>query len=136
MSLNLDEQEFINKYGFSLNDLYYSCIENICKVGYVSCSVKELAYQIKNEIYMELGENNVDSNILYKQTKEKHFNIEIYIHNIAIPYKDIYFTFEIGWTNTSLAVMDWDLKSEEEINKDKKYNDIEEALIDEEENEQ
>ncbi len=133
MSLNLDEQEFIEKYGFALNDLYYACIYDICKKSYWCCNVKELAYQIENEIYKELSEDNIESNILYKLTENIPFNIKIYTHNIAIQYKDIYFTFEIKWTGNSLSVEDWDLKSKEEIENDKKYEDIEDVLTDDEE---
>lgn len=133
MSLNLDEQEFIEKYGFSLNDLYYACIYDICRKPYWCCSVKEMAYSIENKIYQELRENNVESNILYKLTHDKFFSIQIYTHNIAIPYKDIYFTFEIGWVGNSLNVKDWDINPKEEIENDKKYENIEDVLAEEEE---
>lgn len=133
MNLNLDEQEFIEKYGFALNDLYYACIYDICKKSYWCCNVKELAYQIENEIYKELGEDNIESNVLYKLTENTLFNIKIYTHNIAIPYKDIYFIFEIGGEGNSLSIKNWDLKPKEEIEKDKKYEDIEDELTEEEE---
>lgn len=133
MSLNLNEQEFIEKYGFDLNDLYYACIDDICRKSYWCCSVKEVAYSIENRIYQELKEENIESNILYKLTVDTPFNVKIYTHNIAFPYRDIYFTFEIGGIGNSLGIKDWDLKPKEEIENDKKYEEIEDVLLEEEE---
>lgn len=133
MSLNLEEQEFIEKYGFAIHDLYYSCINDICRRSYWCCDVKELAYSIENKIYEELGEDYIESDILYKLTENKSLNIKRYTHNVAIPYKDIYFTFEIGGVGNSLSVKNWDLKSKDEIENDKKYEDIEDVLTEDEE---
>lgn len=73
--------------------------------------------------------------ILYKLTENKAFGSKIYTHNIAIPYEDIYITFKIRWQNNYLSVQEWDMKHEEEVNNDKKYefidlleNEVEESL--------
>lgn len=133
MSLNLEEREFIDKYGFSVNDLYYSCIHEILKKGYVAYSVKELAYDISNKIFTELNEDINDYNILYKLTSDTYWNTEIHTHNVAIKYEDFYFTFKIRWTVSSVKVIDWDITAQEEIENDIDYIDIEEAIKEEEE---
>lgn len=134
MSLNLEEREFIEKYGFSVHDLYYGCIEEILRKGYVIYSVKELAYDISNKIFLELNKDISDYIILYKLTNNTYWNTKIYTHNIAIKYEDFYFTFKIRWELSFLKVTDWDMKTQEEIENDKDYIDIEEALKEEEEN--
>ena len=133
MSLNLEEREFIDKYGFSVNDLYYSCIHEILKTGYVAYSVKELAYDISNKIFTELNKNIDDYTILYKLTNNTYWNMKIYTHNIAIKYEDFYFNFKMRWTEGSLKVIDWDITAQEEIENDIDYTDIEEAIKEEEE---
>lgn len=133
MSLNMDDREFINKYGFSVHDLYYSCIEEILKKGFVDYSVKELAYEISNKIFTELNADISDYTVLYKLTEDTYWNSKFYAHNIAIKYEDLYFTFEMGWTATSLSVKDWDIKLQKEVENDKNYIDIEEAIKEEEE---
>lgn len=133
MSLNLEEREFIEKYGFSVHDLYYSCIHEILKKRYIAYSVKELSYDISNKISTELNENIDDYTILYKLTNNTYWNTEIYTHNIAIKYDDFYFTFKIRWTEGVLRVIDWDITRQEEIENDVDYTDIEEAIKEEEE---
>ena len=133
MSLSLEDRDFIDKYGFSVNDLYYSCIHGILKIGYVAYSVKELAYDISNKIFTELNKNTDDYTILYKLTNTTYCNTEIYTHNIAIKYEDFYFNFKMRWTEGSLKVIDWDITAQEEIENDIDYTDIEEAIKEEEE---
>lgn len=138
MSLNLNEQEFKSKYGFAIQDLYYSCIDRFFDKSYWCYSIKELSYDIANKVYKELNSNNeTDYILLYKITENTSFNIKIQTHNIAFPYEDFYFIFDIRWTGNSLSVTDWDLKTKDELENDKGYTDIEEIFIEEvEENEQ
>lgn len=137
MSLNLNEQEFKSKYGFAIQDLYYACIDRIFDKSYWCYSIKELGYDIANKIYKELNVDNENNYILYKVTEDTPFNIKIKTHNIAFPYKDFYFVFDIRWTGNSLSVTDWDLKTKDELENDKGYTDIEEIFTEEvEENEQ
>ena len=133
MSLSLEDRDFIDKYGFSVDDLYYSCIHEILKKGYVAYSVKELAYDISNKIFTELNKNIDDYTILYKLTNNTYWSMEIYTHNIAIKYEDFYFNFKMRWTEGSLKVVDWDITAQEEIENDIDYTDIEEAIKEEEE---
>lgn len=131
MSLNMDENEFMNKYGFSIQDFYYICIDDILRKSYWCQSVSELAYDIASRIYNKIDDKETECNgIQYKLTEKYFWKSKIYTHNVAIPYKDVYFTFEIRWTGNCLSVCDWDIKPEKEINNDKNYNDIE--LLDEE----
>lgn len=125
MSLNLSENEFTEKYGFALHDFYYSCIDEIINTGYSCYSIPELAYDLASKIYKELNdEKNEASTILYKLTEDVIWGTKIYTHNIAIPYKDLYITFEIGWGIETLKIKDWDMIHKEEIEKDKQYEDI------------
>jgi hypothetical protein len=125
MSLNIDEYEFIEKYGFSIHDFYYACIDNILRKSYWCCDVSELAYNIADKIHQEIDKNNVEyDGILYKLSEDIFFKTKVYTHNIAIPYKDIYFNFQINWTGNCLSVKDWDIKPQEEILKDEDYQDI------------
>lgn len=133
MSLNLEEREFIKKYGFSVRDLYYSCIEDILRKRYITYSVKDLAYDISTKIFCELNEDISDYVILYKLTNNIYWNTKIYTHNIAIKYEDFYFTFKLRWELSFLKVTDWDMKTQEEIENDNDYIDIEEAIKEEEE---
>lgn len=133
MSLNLEEREFIKKYGFSVHDLYYSCIEDILRKRYITYSVKDLAYDISTKIFCELNEDISDYVILYKLTNNIYWNTKIYTHNIAIKYEDFYFTFKLRWELSFLKVTDWDMKTQEEIENDNDYIDIEEAIKEEEE---
>lgn len=133
MSLNLEEREFIEKYGFNVRDLYYSCIEDIFRKIYITYSVKDLAYDISTKIFCELNEDISDYVILYKLTNNIYWNTQIYTHNIAIKYEDFYFTFKLRWELSFLKVTDWDMKTQEEIENDNDYIDIEEAIKEEEE---
>lgn len=133
MSLNIDDDEFIEKYGFSVHDFYYACIDEIMRKSHWCFSVKELAYDIADKVYKEIDKENIENDgILYKLTENEFWKAKIYTHNVAIPYKDIYFNFEIGWTGNCLSVKDWDIKPSEEILNNKDYIDIDE-LEDQEE---
>ena len=125
MSLNLSENEFTDKYGFALHDFYYSCIDEIINTGYSCYSLSELAYDIAGKIYKEINDDKIEEgSILYKLTKDTIWGNKIYTHNIAIPYKDLYITFEIGWGIETLKIKDWDMIHKEEMEKDKQYEDI------------
>ena len=135
MSLKLDEDEFLEKYKFDINDFYNVCIKEIMKTTYWYQNVNELAYDIAFKIYDELGYEEKDFfDIRYKLTESTPFGTKIYTHNIAIPYEDIYITFKIRWIGNSLSVCNWDMIHQEEIFNDKKYESIEVLEIDEEEN--
>lgn len=127
MSLNMSELEFIDKYGFSLHDLYYACIDDIMRKSYWCCSIGELANDIAEKIHNTLDSNNPEnSEILYKSNKEVVWKTKIFSYDIAIRHKDIFICFEIGWLGNSLSVKDWDMKPENEILKDDNYFDISE----------
>ena len=125
MSLNLSENKNKEKYGFALHDFYYSCIDEIVNTGYSCYTISELASDIAGKIYKEINEEKFEeSSILYKLTEDTIWGTKIYTHNIAIPYKDLYITFEIGWGVETLKIKDWDMTYKEEIEKDKQYEDI------------
>lgn len=125
MSLKLDDDEFLEKYKFDINDFYYVCIKEIMKPTYWCQTVSELAYDIAYKIYDEIGDNGKEyGDILYKLTESTPFDTKIYTHNIAIPYEDIYVTFKIRWIGNSLSVCNWDLFQQEEIINDKNYESI------------
>lgn len=125
MSLKLDDDEFLEKYKFDINDFYYACIKEIMKPTYWCQTVSELAYDIAYKIYDEIGDDGKEyGDILYKLTESTPFDTKIYTHNIAIPYEDIYVTFKIRWIGNSLSVCNWDLFQQEEIINDKNYESI------------
>lgn len=125
MSLKLNNVEFLEKYKFDIQDFYYACIDGIMRPSYWCQNVSELAYDIASKIYDEIGDKDGEyGEILYKLTEGTAFGNKIYTHNIAIPYEDIYVTFEIKWIGNSLSVCDWDMKHQEEIIEDKEYQSI------------
>lgn len=126
MSLNLSENEFTEKYGFALHDFYYICIDKIISSRYFCYSIRELAYDIADKIYQEIGsDEDKEFAIMYKQTESMLWGTKIYTHNIAISYEDIYITFKVGWDMGVLIIKAWDMVHKEEIEKDEQYEDIE-----------
>lgn len=133
MSLAMDEQEFTTKYGFSLHDLYYSCVKDIERKTYWSCTISEVAFGIADKIYNELNEDNMNcEGILYKYNMHKYSNVIVHDYDVAIPYKDLYFKFTIGWVGNSISVKDWDIFVNNEIEKNEQYTDIYELVAEEE----
>lgn len=133
MSLNMSEFEFIDKYGFSVHDLYYDCIDDIICKSYWCCTVSELAYNIAEKIHNEINiENSEDKGILYKIKEQEIWNMKILSYDIAIPYKDIFICFEIGWLGNSLSVKNWDIKPENKILENDNYANINELIYEEE----
>lgn len=127
MSLNISDEEFIDKYGFSVHDFYYACIDDIMRKSYWCCTISELAFDIAKKIHDEIDSDNTEDNeILYKLSEDIVWKNKIYTHNVAIHYKDIFIHFEIGWMGNSLNVKDWDIKLDKEILNDKEYIDINE----------
>lgn len=116
----MNEEEFKDKYGFSLDDLYYSCIDDILKKSYYLYSVKDIGYQIQDKIHEELGQEYLEPAILCKQIKDSN------TYNIAIPYKDIYFTFKVTAESSfgNLNVESWSVENAETIEETGEYEDI------------
>lgn len=133
MSLHLCEKEFIEKYGFAINDLYYSCIYNILNTRYACYTVKDVAYDIAYKVYSELYTCNNEVELLYKLDDDPVIDSKKAIYNIAFKYKDFYFTFEIYRGSQLYKPMFWDLQPEDIIEKDESYVDIEEVIKEEEE---
>lgn len=124
----MTERDFVEKYGFSLEDLETACIDDMKRKSYICYDVKELAYKIVDEIYSELHYEN-DYYISYKLV-EKKYN---YVHKIAFGYKDLIFIFDIVWSGSVLRIEDYDVVSEEIFETYKDWEDIEIAINDEEE---
>ena len=126
----MTERQYIDKYGFSLDDLEVACIDDLMRKSYMCYSVKELAYKIASDVYEEL-KVDVDYYIMYKLTKWQNN----YIHKIAFYLEDLVFIFDICWRGSALSVEDWCVVSEKEFETYKGYEDIECVLEDEDEEE-
>ena len=116
-------RDFINKYGFSIEDLENDCINEILSKGYICYDVKELAYEIASKIH-DFTDYLTDYYIEYKN--------EGNVHKIAIFYQDLVFIFNLMWTRTSLTVDSYDFISIDEYNKLEGFEDIESVIEDEE----
>lgn len=124
----MTERDFVEKYGFSLEDLETACIDDMLENRYICYDVKELAYKIASEIYNKLNVN-VDYYIMYKLITRQGQ----YTHKIAFYLEDIVFIFDIKWRGSALCVEDWCVVSQEEFETYKDWEDIEIAINDEEE---
>ena len=63
----MEKKDFVEKYGFDLEDLKVGCIDNLMSKGFICYSIKELAYKIASDIYEALKVNNmVNVNFYYK----------------------------------------------------------------------
>lgn len=125
----MEERDFVEKYGFSLEDLEVACIDDLMSKGFICYDVKELAYKIASDIYEELKAKNVDYYIMYKLVKTKYG----YVHKIAFQYEDLYFIFYISWKNNALSVDEYEIVKAELFETFKDWEDIEVAIEDEEE---
>lgn len=123
----IDDEEsikFCKKYGFRLEDLEVD-IDEMMRLSYWCCSVKELAYTICGKIYEVLKKDYVDYCIDYKFVKE------VKAHRIAFEYEDLMFIFDMKWIGNSLSIVSWDLVNEKDFD-DEGFEDIESAIDDEE----
>ena len=68
----MEERDFVEKYGFSLEDLEVACIDDLMSKGFICYDVKELAYKIASDIYEELKVDNIDYYTMYKWVKTKY----------------------------------------------------------------
>lgn len=112
----MNDRYFVNKYGFSIEDLENDCINEILSKGYICYDVKELAYEIASKIY-DCTDYHTDYYIEYKN--------EGNIHRIAIFYLDLVFIFDLMWTRTSLSVENYTLLELEQYNELEGFEDIE-----------
>ena len=121
----MNERDFVKRYGFSLEDLEIACINEILSKGFVCYSVKELAYEIANRVWEELKATDEEMGCIdYKLVGDTH--------KVAIGYKDLVFIFDLEWTRTSLSVEDYVVVNESKYKTFKGYEDIEDALEDDE----
>lgn len=125
----MEERDFVEKYGFSLEDLEVACINDLMSKKFICYDVKELAYKIASDIYEEIKIKNVDYYIMYKLVKTKYG----YVHKIAFQYEDLYFIFYISWKNNALSVDEYEIVKAELFETFKDWEDIEVAIEDEEE---
>ena len=125
----MEERDFVEKYGFSLEDLEVACIDDLMSKGFICYDVKELAYKIASDIYEELKVDNIDYYIMYKLVKTKYG----YVHKNAFQYEDLYFIFYISWKNNALSVDEYEIVKAELFETFKDWEDIEVAIEDEEE---
>ena len=124
----MTREDFVEKYGFDLEDLETARIDEMKRNSYICYSVKELAYKIVDEIYEELNYEN-DYYISYKLVERKFG----YIHRIAFGYKDLVFIFDIVWRGSALCIDDYEVVNEELFETYKNWEDIEIAINDDEE---
>ena len=122
----MEKKDFIEKYGFDLEDLKVGCIDNLMSKRFICCSIKELAYKIASDIYEALKVNNIDFYIMYKLVKTKYG----YVHKIAFQYEDLYFIFHISWRGSALSIDDYEVVKEEVFETFKDWEDIEVAIED------
>lgn len=122
----MEKKDFVEKYGFDLEDLEVDCIGNLMSKRFICYSVKELAYKIASDIYEALKVNNIDFYIMYKLVKTKYG----YVHKIAFQYEDLYFIFHISWRGNALSIDDYEVVKEEVFETFKDWEDIEVAIED------
>ena len=122
----MEERDFVEKYGFSLEDLEVACIDDLMSKGFICYDVKELAYKIASDIYEELKVDNIDYYIMYKLVKTEYG----YVHKIAFQYEDLYFIFHISWRGSALSINDYEVVKEEVFETFKDWEDIEVAIED------
>ena len=122
----MEKKDFVEKYGFDLEDLEVDCIGNLMSKRFICYSVKELAYKIASDIYEALKVNNIDFYIMYKLVKTKYG----YVHKIAFQYEDLYFIFHISWRGSALSIDDYEVVKEEVFESFKDWEDIEVAIED------
>ena len=122
----MEKKDFVEKYGFDLEDLEVDCIGNLMSKRFICYSVKELAYKIASDIYEALKVNNIDFYIMYKLVKTKYG----YVHKIAFQYEDLYFIFHISWRGSALSIDDYEVVKEEVFETFKDWEDIEVAIED------
>ena len=122
----MEKKDFIEQYGFDLEDLEVDCIGNLMSKRFICYSVKELAYKIASDIYEALKVNNIDFYIMYKLVKTKYG----YVHKIAFQYEDLYFIFHISWRGSALSIDDYEVVKEEVFETFKDWEDIEVAIED------
>ena len=122
----MEKKDFIEKYGFDIEDLEVDCISNLMSKGFICYSVKELAYKIASDIYEALKVNNIDFYIMYKLVKTEYG----YVHKIAFQYEDLYFIFHISWRGSALSIDDYEVVKEEVFETFKDWEDIEVAIED------
>ena len=125
----MEKRDFVEKYGFSLEDLEVACINDLMSKKFICYDDKELAYKIASDIYEELKAKNVDYYIMYKLVKTKYG----YVHKVAFQYQDLYFIFYISWKNNALSVDEYEIVKAELFETFKAWEDIEVAIEDEEE---
>lgn len=120
----MSEREFVEKHGFSLEDLEVAYIDNIMSKNFLCYTVSEAAYKIAEDLYKTLDYNVEEYYIEYNLLKTKYGGV----HKIAIFYEDLVFIFDLMWLNSALAVIDYEIITKEEYNTFKGFENIDIAL--------